>query len=259
MLAGAFPARRWRGGNRVQRQHWLRWHPEWWALLLCVLAWGWLLLAMRQTAPDWTGMMCSANATFGQWRWSVTAHQFVHWLVMTAAMMLPLLIMPIRHVAFRSLWQRRQRAIAAFLGGYLLVWLLAGFVLSVLLALDNVSDIGRPDARLPLLLFGVAAGWQIAPARLRALRICHRTVPLAPTGWQADMACLRYGWFIGRHCLQACWAMMLAAAFAPAHLLAMAGVSAICVAERYQPRLSARITAGLLLALGGLLALWQVR
>ena len=44
--------------------------------------------------------------------------QIVHWLLMITAMMLPLLIVPIRQVAFRSYCWRRGKAIAGFLVGY---------------------------------------------------------------------------------------------------------------------------------------------
>ena len=90
---------------------------------------------------------------------------------------------------------------------------------------------------LPLWLggcgFAIAAVWQLAPIRLRALRACHRSVPLAPRGWRADADCLRFGWLTGGQCVLSCWALMLACVLAGHTLLAMVGVAAIGVAERY--------------------------
>jgi predicted metal-binding membrane protein len=54
------------------------------------------------------------------------------WLVMTVAMMVPLTVASIRTTAARSLWSRRERAVAGFLLGYLGPWLIAGMAVTML-------------------------------------------------------------------------------------------------------------------------------
>jgi hypothetical protein len=48
------------------------------------------------------------------------------WMLMVAAMILPLQIDGVRRIAEYSLWSRRHRAIAGYLVGYLIVWAAAG-------------------------------------------------------------------------------------------------------------------------------------
>lgn len=122
------------------------------------------------------------------------------WLLMIVAMMLPLILGPIRTTAARSLWRRRHRAIGAFLGGYLLPWLLGGVALAVLAMLMPAPQTDRSSAPL-MLAFAVAAGWQLTPVKRRALVSCHATRPLAPRGWPASRDCLIYGWIVGVRCV----------------------------------------------------------
>ena len=75
------------------------------------------------------------------------------WLLMVIAMMLPLVIDPIRGVAARSLWPRRHRAVGGFLLG-LSVWLVAGIVVSVAIAEVRLDH--------PLRLPAAAAAFAVA-------------------------------------------------------------------------------------------------
>jgi uncharacterized membrane protein required for colicin V production len=52
---------------------------------------------------------------------------------MTVAMMFPAMVGPAHGTAIRSLWTRRNRAIAIFLFGYLIVWMLMGVAISAAL------------------------------------------------------------------------------------------------------------------------------
>ena len=88
----------------------------------------------------------------------------------------------VRHVALSSLWRRRHRAIAAFLVGYLAVWI----------AVQTVIVGGTWGLLVPLIGWQTAAGvamvaaalWEVAPIKRQRIRRCHRTVPLAPRGWR---------------------------------------------------------------------------
>jgi predicted metal-binding membrane protein len=165
------------------------------------------------------------------------------WLIMSAAMMLPLTIAPVRHVAFRSLWKRRHRAVFCFLLGVALIWTAVGLLWIAILGLHGASAFGTVASSL---VIAVAAGWQFTPAKRRALLACHRTVPLAVDRWRADLDCLRYGLLHGRHCLLSCWALMLAAMLLHPGLPAMFGASVVALTERYRPQ---RLRTASLLAL----------
>lgn len=136
-------------------------------------------------------------------------NEIVAWLTMILAMMFPLLLHPVRHVALRSFRRRRGRAIACFLAGYAGVWLAAGLLASVAMltiissGLLTVQIVGAAS-------FTIAAVWQFSRTRRLALRRCHRTVPLVPWGWKADLECLRFGVTQGRDCLIVCGPAMLA-------------------------------------------------
>jgi predicted metal-binding membrane protein len=223
-------------------------HPEWWMLAISLGAW--LVLIFPGDAAA-TASLCLAplpnilaRSTGGIVAAILTAGwpgHIGHWLLMVAAMMLPLVIIPVRHVAFRSLWRRRHRAIGGFLIGYIAIWGASGLAALAILAATPESSIVAAVA------FAIAALWQLTPWKQQALRACHRTVPLAPHGWRADFGCIRYGALLGRHCMVSCWAVMLASMLTP-NVAAIGIVSAVYAAERYRPRTS-RVAVAAVLAL----------
>jgi hypothetical protein len=186
-------------------------HPEWWSLVLVALAWGAVLAhagggqeQMRDTMPVPHMMPVQG--------------EFLDWGLMVVAMMAPLILAPLRWVAFQSFRRRRHRAILLFLIGFLLPWMLLGIVAAWLRTLAW--------SQTPLLasgIFGLAALWALAPIRARALVFCHRTIPLAPAGWPADRACLRFSVMIGASCVATCGLLMLACAVTGHNLVAMLG------------------------------------
>jgi hypothetical protein len=131
-----------------------------------------------------------------------------HWMLMVAAMMLPLKIDGVRLTAERSLWSRRHRAAAGYLTGYLSVWALAGVPLA--LAFEALQVSSRIDWTAGAAVgFFIAAAWLVSPWKALASRMCHRTLPLSPTGWRADRDCFGYGWIAGCGCALNCWPLML--------------------------------------------------
>jgi predicted metal-binding membrane protein len=209
-------------------------HPEWWSLGLAALAWAAIVAGAASVhGSDAHGHAAHAGMAAGTgFPWLREAGA---WLLMVAAMMVPLVAGPVVTTAERSRWGRRDRAVAGFLAGYLGLWLAAG-----LLVLGGVAMTGADRWwRSPWAVaggFALAAAWQVTPLKRRALRSCHRTVPLAPDGWRADLACVGYGGRIGRSCLASCWAPMLACLLAGHAVWAMAAVGAIGFAERARPR-----------------------
>ena len=223
-------------------------HPEWWMLGISAVAW--VMLSAEISTVEGLSL-CGANVTddlAGPWRrieLAVRAGALVPaaagMALMIAAMMLPLVILPARHAAFRSLWSRRHQAIAGVLIGYTGIWMLAGIAtVFVSFALSRSQSQG---SLMVAFVFAVAAGWQLTPSKRRALAACHRSVPLAPNGLRADLSCLRYGVVLGRDCIASCWAFMLVAFFAAPSLPAMAAMSAVAFAERYHRRPLFGITA----------------
>lgn len=208
-----------RGGipNRLRR---IGWHyPEWWVVVAAAVAWVFMIVMARPHA----GIILDLGS-----------------VLMVIAMMLPLTIPNVRHVALSSLWRRRHRAIVAFLVGFLAVWIAVQTVI-----------VGAWGLLAPLIGWEIVAGvamvaavlWEIAPNKRRWLRRCHRTVSLAPRGWRADVDCVHYGVTTGFSCVAMCWALMAAsAAFAHA-LLVMAVLFGVQVSGRYQRRHSPILAA----------------
>ncbi|GAB7045577.1 DUF2182 domain-containing protein [Catenuloplanes indicus] len=185
-------------------------HPHWPAPLLALLAWAVLLAqpaAHHATPPT---------------LWS--------WVLMCVAMMVPVVLPAVRHVAVNSLRRRRLRAMSYFLTGYVAVWAAAGALLIPVLAVPP---------RVPLLvtLIVLAAFWQLLPARRACLRACHRTIPLPPTGWRAARGALHFGAWHGLACAGVCGPLMAVMAVPGTHTpLWMITVTAAILLTRYPPR-----------------------
>lgn len=239
-------------GMRAAEGGWFARHPEWW--MLAISAALWIVLAATASHAI-LPRLCLASA--GPIAASVAALRaaevssrlgwdFLGWMVMTAAMMPPLVILPVRHVAFRSFRDRRHRAIAGFLAGYLAVWTLAGAVLLP----AAIAAAARGATERPVILaigYLMAALWQLTPWKRGALRRCHRTVALAPRGWRADAACLGFGLRSGGSCLASCWVLMTAPMLASHSLAALAGIQAVMLCERYRRVPRPRTSTSLLL------------
>ena len=199
-------------------------HPEWWSLALSAACW--IVLLTRTRPSDHAHAMGAAHAFGGMTEWTLRV----------IAMMFPLAIAPVRVTAERSLWRRRHRAIAEFLAGYVLVWLVVGAIgIWVLTTLPLVSGLGlNLSTSLGLL---VAAAWQLTPVKRRALRACHRTAPLAGSGWRADRDCVAYGLTTGGRCVVNCWAIMFACLLSAHSIPVMVAGTMVGVGERVQLRM----------------------
>jgi predicted metal-binding membrane protein len=155
------------------------------------------------------------------------------WALMLAAMMLPLLVAPLRHVRERSFARRRVRAMILFVLGYFVVWMAAGMVLQMaaLVALWTLP--------LPLMWLGlgcaVAMFWQVSPAKQWCLNRCHRKPALAAFEPAADHDAFRFGLANGAACAGACWALMLLMLLAgQGQFPAMIAIMLFLLAERLE-------------------------
>lgn len=240
----------WRGrfglsgpGARLRRVNWC--HPEWWAAGAAVIAWLALLTAAGSdiAVHGLSGHSHALGATSGRSGLAV----LTAWAVMAVAMMVPLTLPTVRHVALSSFWSRRHRAAAAFLAGYLCVWLTAGAVLvAAVTAFASLAG----ETFTVMASFTAATAWQLSPRRQRALRRCARTVPLAPRGWHADRDCALFGVSVGRTCVTTCWALMVATVAAAHTLEIMGAFFALQLHERSVRRPNPLLGAVLVTATG---------
>jgi predicted metal-binding membrane protein len=213
--------------DKLRRLGWR--YPEWWVVIAAAVAWM-FMAGMSHPHAGHTGV--SPERSHGQCPLGMAA--------MVIAMMLPLTLANVRHVALSSLWRRRHRAIAAFLVGYLAVWIVVQTVI-----------VGTWVRLAPLIGWETAAGvamvgaalWEVAPIKRQRLRRCHRTVPLAPRGWRADAECSHYGVTTGFSCATMCWALMVAARAFSHSFMVMTVLFGVQMSGRYRQRPSPVLAA----------------
>lgn len=160
------------------------------------------------------------------------------WVLMLAAMMLPMLTAPVRHIRNRTFARQRVRAIALFLSSYAAVWMIAGAGLT-LLATAARSHAGE----IPALMTATTAAllWEFSPAKQTCLNRCHVGAELDVFGIAADWSALRFGLIHGKWCIGSCWLLMLLPWMVVRnHLLIMAVVMVWLFAERLDPPMPPR-------------------
>jgi predicted metal-binding membrane protein len=215
------------------------WHyPEWWVVMAAVVAWI-FMAGMSHPHASHTGVTPAGTSHAHASHTGVTPGRghgqgALGTVAMVIAMMLPLTLANVRHLSLSSLWGRRHRAIAAFLVGYLAVWIVVQIVIVG----------GTWGLLVPLIGWETAAGiamvtaalWEVSPIKRQRLRRCHRTVPLAPRGWRADADCAHYGVTTGFSCVTMCWALMVTATAFFHSFLVMSVLFGVQLSARYQQR-----------------------
>jgi predicted metal-binding membrane protein len=224
-----------------------------WLVLLALWSQGGTLalcIAPRATLLDGIlAAMAAGFATAEPARWAG------EWTLMIVAMMFPLLVPMIGHVAAKSFAGRRERSVALFVAGYALIWAIAAAAASVALiaARAGLSSLGLASSA-GLIGCALAGLWQLVPAKERAVNRCHGTVALRPFGPAADRDALRFGALHGTRCVRACGPTMvlpLLGGFAGGlGLAAMAVIFAIALTERARPRPQYGLSAVALFLLG---------
>jgi len=155
------------------------------------------------------------------------------WALMLAAMMLPVVAAPLRHVRDRSFARRRGRAMLLFVLGYFAVWMVAGAALEAV-ALTARSVAPSPEAGFGF-AFALAVAWQISPGKQWCLNRCHRRPQLAAFGVPADRDAFNFGLANGASCAGACWALMLPMLLVgEGQIFAMIAVTLLVFAERLE-------------------------
>lgn len=201
---------------------------------------GWVALLVADNTPI-LPRLCSASG------WSVAAHAeaavrfnpigplLVAYIAMLAAMMVPLLSVPLREVSDRSTALLRLPAMVGFSIGYTLPWVMAAPIFGLAITwLETAPSPGANwDSIVPIVL---AFGWHMTPMRQYALNRCHRRL----TGfvsyhggfWRIAVEGAQHG----IACLTACAPLMLLAMTQPHwHLPSMALVATFLWIERRMP------------------------
>ena len=198
--------------------------------LLLVAAFSWVaLLCLLRITP--TSALCAALMPQSVQLGEVLVPLLLGWILMLAAMMGPLLTLPVRHVRDRSFTRRRTRATALFLIGYGLLWSAAGMLLSAS-AFFATKTIHELSLRLSVGA-AIVLVWQLSPLKERCLNNCHSLTELSAFGAAADRDALRFGLSHGIWCVGSCWAIMLFALLpCNGHLFTMAFASMWIFSER---------------------------
>lgn len=188
-----------------------------------------------------TAMGSMPGMTTGARADDVVPASIVPWLVMVTAMMAPAALPTVRRLALTSLWRRRQRTVALFVGGYLAVWTAFGVLALTLASLAEATTRARPTALTATLLVA-AAVWQLTTWKRRSVRARHLLAPLPQHGIHADAASAAAGVRHALWCVVGCWPVMLAMAFADIRL-AVVAVLTLVIAGESVARRSDRLTA----------------
>lgn len=213
--------------SRATQVHWH--HPEW--VAVAVAGAGWLALAFSATTHP--------SLVVGGWEHHGVVSALTHAVVMAEAMMALLVVDGVRRIAVHSFWDRRYRAAAAYLAGYLATWALLGWAL-MLVSGWAIARLGW----IPCLV----AGWSLAVAvsttqgHRRRLRRCQASRPLALRGRRADVDCVREGVAMAGRCFAVTWALMLAVTVQHG-LVVMAAATVLMVRERRLVLSGDRLTA----------------
>ena len=189
--------------------------------------------------------MAAGFAAIAPARWAA------EWVLMIVAMMFPLLVPMVRHVAARSFATQRERSVGLFVASYALVWLAAAALSSVaLVALRAAFQAIDLAAWTGLICCALAAVWQLSAAKVRAVNRCHGTVALRPWAPHASRDAIGFGLLHGTRCVRACLPVMVLPLAGGHGLGAMAAVFAILLAERARPKPQYRLSAIILMLLG---------
>lgn len=235
-----------------------------------LLAWiGLLLLAVDHGGGPPLGAL-SAGFDAELWRAlcavSPTTEPFgllvLMWSLMAGAMMAPTAL-PVL-AAYRDLTQGRPGAdigLAAFLGGFLAVWLVFAVMASGAQSALAAAALLSPHAVsvsdwLTALLLALAGVYQFSALKAACLSKCRAPLPFLMSRWRAGAAgAFRMGLSHGAVCVGCCWALMLLAFVGGTMNLAWMGGAMVLMFLEKLPEIGNPVTRplGLVLILAALL------
>jgi len=148
---------------------------------------------------------------------------------MTVAMMAPLCLTAVGHVARGSAVWRIGRSVVLFFGTFISCWVVTALALNA--AVRAAVHMIAPAALASGCLFA-AALFQVTPYRGKLSVLCHWPMRLRVDGEAADADCVRFGTVAATRCVQTCALPMAACLALPHELALMAALSAIALIER---------------------------
>lgn len=221
-------------------------HPQWWAWLLSACAW----LGM---APHmFPGLFAGSHAHHHHAAQSLT-REWLGWMGMVIAMMLPFLVWQIRRVAMGTFRYRRHLAIACLITGFLATWGLAGLLLAPLTMLKTFHS----NTVVAILLLGSAI-WYFTPWYRQALYRHHSSRPLPPAGWTAVSRTIVEGARLGLACVIGCGPLMVACLASRHSAVVMSGGFVLTWIERnaFEPHPKKQAAWCLCLAMASIGVAW---
>jgi len=217
-------------------------------LMMCVLAWAYLIYLVIEMPPMASGTvsMSMAMPTGHAWGLPDFTAMFVMWSVMMVAMMLPSATPMI--LLYEKINQKREsqgkarNPIVLFVGGYLLIWV--GFsVLATLInwALHSGGLLSSMMGRVTPVVAGIsllAAGtYQWTTLKSACLTHCRSPVGFLMAHWhEGPWGAARMGAHHGLYCLGCCWLLMaLLFVLGVMNLLWIAVLTVFVLAEKVVP------------------------
>jgi predicted metal-binding membrane protein len=211
--------------------------------LMIALAWGLLAAWQRSAYAELLGHEALEHHHF-PFAWQLAAFM-LSWSLMTVAMMLPVSLPMLLHIAQPDgLRTEKNLAAGTVILGYLAPWILVGLLLY--LGDSFLHRMAEPEA--PLAAFSgliapailMAAGlYQFTPAKRRCTSLCRSPHTLLPQGDPEKLSVarsLQQGLRLGAYCVGSCGSLMLLM-FALGHhrLDWMLALGLILAAERLAP------------------------
>src|ERR1044072_3852043 len=122
--------------------------------------------------PQWPWVALVVGAWSGLVALGAVAHAPGLWALMVVAMMVPATLPVLRTIGFESMWHRRYRSPALFLGAYLALGLAFGAAAIGAFELARLVGAGHAihGAAAAGAILVLAANWQLAPTHRRCLK-----------------------------------------------------------------------------------------
>lgn len=157
----------------------------------------------------------------------------IGWILMVFAMMLPKLMVPIQNIIDHSFKDMRSLMVFLFIAGYASTWIVAGFLLNILILFVSIQ---MPGSFIPAVILGVVVLiWQFSPVKQRCLNKGHYHPVLAAWGLKAYKDAFSFGLSHGFWCVGAGWALMLFPMVLPqGHHFAMLMVTFMMLSEHME-------------------------
>jgi hypothetical protein len=165
-------------------------------------------------------------------------------ITMVAAMVAPLWVRPLGHVAWRSFDESKQLNTFLCAASGTLTWIAGLMMLSALaFVAAAMSATVLPKAIAASALCAGLALWRVSGTGIAAQYRCHRSYRLRPFAPEARHDAMEFGLRTALACLGACGPAMILPWFSSAPLTCMAGLTAIAAHDRYRFRPNHRVSA----------------